>query len=54
MIPGRKLRIKYLGPYKIVKTKPNDTYDVERVGNGEGPMISSTCVQYIKLWSSFK
>lgn len=27
MGPGRKLRAKYLGPYRIIKIKPNDTYE---------------------------
>lgn len=49
-IPGRKLKIKYLGPYKIKRVKSNDTYDVERVGNGEGPMTTSTCAEYMKSW----
>lgn len=29
--------------YKIVKVKDNDTYDVERVGTGEGPIKTSSC-----------
>jgi len=36
--PGRKLRAKYLGPYKISKIKPNNTYDVKRMDTGEGPI----------------
>ncbi|XP_035220759.1 uncharacterized protein LOC118193740, partial [Stegodyphus dumicola] len=28
--PGIKLKSKFLGPYKITKVKPNDTYDVEK------------------------
>lgn len=35
--PGRKLRANYLGPYVIKKTKANDTYDVAKVGDDEGP-----------------
>ena len=50
MIPGRKLRAKYLGPYKIIKMKPNDTYDVERAIPGEGPFHTSTCAEFIKPW----
>jgi len=34
--PGLKLRSKFLGSYKITGIKPNDTYNVERVGMQEG------------------
>lgn len=35
---GLKLKPKYLGPYKIVKVKRNDRYDVEKADNSaEGP-----------------
>ena len=50
--PGRKLRAKYLGPYKISKIKPNDTYDVKRLNTGEGPASTSTCAEYLKPWFS--
>lgn len=36
--PSKKLCAKYLGPYKIVKVKPNNSYDVKREIPGEGPM----------------
>lgn len=52
MKPGRKLRAKFPGPYQITKVKLNDTYDVKRVGDGEGPMTTSTCVEYMKPWVS--
>ncbi|KYQ53535.1 hypothetical protein ALC60_00061, partial [Trachymyrmex zeteki] len=47
---GRKLRAKYLSPYRIQKIKPNDTYDVIKVGEHEGPIHTSTCAEYIKPW----
>ncbi|KYQ53493.1 hypothetical protein ALC60_00019, partial [Trachymyrmex zeteki] len=50
--PGKKLCAKYLGPYKIVKVKPNNSYDVKRVQSGEGPMKTSTCAEYMKPWST--
>ncbi|XP_011688295.1 PREDICTED: uncharacterized protein LOC105450242 [Wasmannia auropunctata] len=50
--PERKLRAKYLGPYRIEKTKPNDIYDVSRVGEHEGPAHTSTCAEYIKPWNT--
>ena len=30
--PSFKLNPKYLGPYQVSKVKPNDTYNVEKVG----------------------
>jgi len=36
--PGRKLWAKYLGPYVIEKVKPNNTYNVRKIGNHEGRM----------------
>lgn len=50
MVSGRKLRAKYLGSYKIVKIKDNDTYDVERVLSGEGPSHTNTCAEFVKPW----
>lgn len=50
--PGRKLKGKYVGPYRIKKVKTNDTYDVERISPGEGPASTSTCVEFIKPWVS--
>lgn len=52
MTPGRKVRAKYLGPYRIVKIKFNNTYDVKREGPGEGPASTSTCAEYVKPWAS--
>ncbi|XP_011688730.1 PREDICTED: uncharacterized protein K02A2.6-like [Wasmannia auropunctata] len=52
--PGLKLRPKFLGPYKITNVKPNDTYDVERVGTHEGPLTTSTCAEYLKPWAIHK
>jgi len=50
--PGRKLRVKYLGPYRIGKVKTNDTYDVIKVGEHEGPAQTSTCAEYVKPWNT--
>ena len=50
--PGRKLRAKYLGPYRIEKVKPNDTYDVIKNGSHEGPISTSTCAEYVKPWNT--
>ena len=47
---GFKLKPKYLGPYQVSKVKPNDTYDVVKVGLFEGPRHNSSCAEYKKLW----
>lgn len=36
--PGKKLCAKFLGPYKVVRVKPNNSYDVKREITGKGPM----------------
>lgn len=51
--PGTKMKPKFVGPYKIVKIKPNDTYDVERVSGSTGPLRTSTCAEYMKAWTNF-
>uniref|UniRef100_A0A6P7GZH6 Uncharacterized protein LOC114348422 n=1 Tax=Diabrotica virgifera virgifera TaxID=50390 RepID=A0A6P7GZH6_DIAVI len=48
--PGLKLKIKFLGPYEIVKVKDNDRYDVIKIGEHEGPVRTSTCAEYLKPW----
>jgi len=50
--PGRKLRAKYLGPYRIEKVKTNDTYDVVKIGEHEGPAHTFTCAEYVKPWNT--
>ncbi|GFV79637.1 hypothetical protein TNCV_1724621 [Trichonephila clavipes] len=48
--PGQKLCNKFIGPYKITQVKPNDTYNVEKCGNFDGPTKTSTCAEYLKPW----
>ncbi|KAJ8982413.1 hypothetical protein NQ317_017215 [Molorchus minor] len=48
--PGLKLKQKFFGPYEITKTKPNERYDVCKVGDHEGPVCTSTCSEYLKPW----
>ena len=48
--PGFKLKPKYLGPYQVSKVKPNDTYDVEKVGLFEGPRHTTSCAEYMQPW----
>lgn len=49
--PGLKLKTNYLGPYRVSKVKPGDTYDVVREGLHEGPIKTTTCAEYMKRWS---
>lgn len=50
-INGMKLHSLYLGPYKVTKVKRNDRYDVEKIGEHEGPGITSTSVDNMKPWA---
>lgn len=49
-INGNKLAENFYGPYRITKVKPNERYDVEKVGSHSGPNITSTSAEYIKRW----
>lgn len=49
--PGLKLASKFLGPYKIIKKLRNDRYVVERIGDHEGPLTTSTAADHLKLWA---
>ncbi|GBP13169.1 hypothetical protein EVAR_91280_1 [Eumeta japonica] len=49
---GLKLKDKYLGPYRVVRKLRHDRYEVEKVGEGEGPRHTSTVSEYMKWWSS--
>ena len=51
--PGLKLAIKFLGPYKVIKLKKNDRYRVERIGDGEGPGVTTTGADLMKPWTGF-
>lgn len=51
--PGLKLANKYLGPYTITRVLRNDRYLVQRVGEHEGPMKTSTSVDHMKPWVEF-
>ncbi|KAG5878072.1 hypothetical protein JTB14_031507 [Gonioctena quinquepunctata] len=47
---GIKIQRKFLGPYEVTKMKPNDRYDVVKVGHREGPVCTSTCAEFMKPW----
>jgi len=51
--PGLKLANKYLGPYNIVKALRNDRYVVQRIGEHEGPLKTSTSADHMKPWTDF-
>ena len=48
--PGLKLKPKYLGPYRITRSKGGNTYDVTKEGSHEGPNCTTTCAEYLKPW----
>ena len=49
--PGSKLKPNFIGPYRIKKVKPNNTYDVEKLHRyTEGPTQTSTCAEFMKQW----
>ncbi|KAG7295050.1 hypothetical protein JYU34_022520 [Plutella xylostella] len=46
-----KLRAKYLGPYKVMKVKGKDRYDVQKAdSSAEGPNNTSTAADCMKPW----
>ncbi|GBM25476.1 hypothetical protein AVEN_261587-1 [Araneus ventricosus] len=47
---GLKLLPKFFGPYEVIKIMLKDRYDVKKVGQHEGPNISSTAADHMKLW----
>ncbi|KAH8391469.1 hypothetical protein KR200_005497, partial [Drosophila serrata] len=47
---GLKLKGKFLGPYKIVAVKDHGRYEVERIGDTEGPFKTSTVSEFMKPW----
>lgn len=49
---GMKLRPKNYGPYRVTKVKGCDRYDVEKVGDHEGPGKTSTSSDNMKKWPS--
>lgn len=50
---GKKIRNDFLGPYKITKVKPFGRYDVEKMGEFDGPNKTSTSSDLIKPWRYF-
>lgn len=52
-VAGSKLKNQYLGPYKVISVKQNDRYDVERLGNTEGPSQTTTSADNMKMFVPF-
>ncbi|GFT61569.1 transposon Tf2-11 polyprotein [Trichonephila clavipes] len=45
---GLKLRPKFLGPYKVSKVNSKDRYEVEKVGQHDGPSSTTTSADLMK------
>lgn len=50
--PGRKIKARFFGPYRIIEIKSKDTSNVTRVGVHEGLLNTSTCAELIKPWAN--
>ncbi|GBL65388.1 Retrovirus-related Pol polyprotein from transposon 17.6, partial [Araneus ventricosus] len=48
---GLKLRPRVLGPYRIVKVKPRNRYDLEKVGNHDSPKVTNSSADLMKFYS---
>lgn len=51
-VQGYKLYPKYLGPYEIIQKKRNDRYGLRKVGQGEGPLSTSSSADMMKPWAT--
>lgn len=51
---GLKVAAKNLGPYEIIKCKGNDRYDVQKIGNHEGPNQTSCSADNMVKWEFFR
>ncbi|KAG6448526.1 hypothetical protein O3G_MSEX005549 [Manduca sexta] len=49
--PGLKFKPKFLGPYKVIKCKRNDRYDIEKVDSSiERSMKTSSSADQMQRW----
>lgn len=48
--PGLKLRAKFQGPYKVTRVMRNDRYSVMKIGEHEGPAVTTTSADHMKPW----
>lgn len=44
------MRIKFLGPYEVVKVNGQDRYHVQKVGQVDGPIKTMTAADSMKRW----
>lgn len=49
---GLKIKKKFLGPYKISQVNGKNRYEVIRVGESEGPRITSTSADFMKPYQA--
>ena len=49
--PNVKLKAKYFGPYKIIRVKGRDIYDVTREGYYNRLQCTTIFTKYIKPWT---
>ncbi|GFX40374.1 transposon Tf2-9 polyprotein [Trichonephila clavipes] len=47
---GLKLRHKYFEPYEVTKDNKHDRYEVQKIGQHEGPNVTSTSADKMKKW----
>ncbi|GFY17673.1 hypothetical protein TNCV_1074081 [Trichonephila clavipes] len=47
---GLKLRPKYFGPYEVTEVNKHDRYEVQKIGQHEGPNVTSTSADKMKKW----
>lgn len=47
-----KLRPKFFGPNEIIKEKGKNRYDGKKIGYLDGPNITSSSADYMKLWTN--
>lgn len=48
---GLKLRPRFYGPYVVKNVKEHDRYEVEKIGVHDGPNLTSTAADHMKIWT---
>lgn len=51
---GLKVCPKFLGPYEVTQVKRNDRYGVVKIGQHEGPNVTSTAADLMKAWATLE
>ena len=49
--PGLKLKPKFFGPYKVINKLKHDRYQVEKIGECEGPRKVNSVAEFMKRWN---